>query len=49
MKGVPWAHLDVAGVAMDTARNDINQGWASGWGIRLLDRLVADHHEKGEK
>ncbi len=49
VKGVPWAHLDVAGVAMDSARNDINQSWASGWGIRLLDRMVADHHEKLER
>jgi leucyl aminopeptidase len=49
VKGVPWAHLDVAGVAMDSARNDINQSWGSGWGIRLLDRMVADFHEKAEK
>ena len=48
-KGTPWAHLDVAGVAMDSARNEINQSWASGWGVRLLDRLVADHHERGDK
>jgi leucyl aminopeptidase len=47
--GTPWAHLDVAGVAMDSAKTDISQGWASGWGVRLLDRLVADGHEKGEK
>jgi leucyl aminopeptidase len=49
IKGTPWAHLDVAGVAMDSNKTDINQGWASGWGVRLLDRLVADHHEKAEK
>ena len=49
VKGTPWAHLDVAGVAMDSARNDTNQSWASGWGVRLLDRLVADQHERGEK
>jgi leucyl aminopeptidase len=47
IKGTPWAHLDVAGVAMDSNKTDISQGWASGWGVRLLDRLVADHHEKG--
>ena len=44
--GMPWAHLDVAGVAMDSNKTDISQGWASGWGVRLLDRLVADYHEK---
>jgi leucyl aminopeptidase len=49
IKGTPWAHLDVAGVAMDSNKTDISQGWASGWGVRLLDRLVADHHEKAEK
>ncbi len=49
VKGTPWAHLDVAGVAMDSVRNDINQSWASGWGVRLLDRLVADYHERAEK
>jgi leucyl aminopeptidase len=49
IKGTPWAHLDVAGVAMDSNKTDISQGWASGWGVRLLDRLVSDHHEKGEK
>ena len=49
VKGTPWAHLDVAGVAMDSSKTDISQGWASGWGVRLLDRLVSDQHEKGEK
>jgi leucyl aminopeptidase len=49
VKGTPWAHIDVAGTAMDSTRNDINQSWASGWGVRLLDRLVADKYEKPEK
>jgi leucyl aminopeptidase len=34
---------------MDSVRNEINQSWGSGWGVRLLDRLVADHHEKPER
>ena len=42
---VPWAHIDVAGTAMDSNRNAINQSWGSGWGVRLLNRLVADHYE----
>ena len=46
IKDTPWAHLDVAGTAMDSARNEINPSWASGWGVRLLDRLVADNYEK---
>jgi leucyl aminopeptidase len=47
IKDTPWAHIDIAGTAMDATRNDINQSWGSGWGVRLLDRLVADKHEKG--
>jgi leucyl aminopeptidase len=46
VNNVPWAHLDVAGTAIDAVRNAINQSWGSGWGVRLLDRLVADHYEK---
>jgi len=49
VKDTPWAHIDVAGTAMDSNRSDINQSWGSGWGVRLLDRLVADNYEKAEK
>jgi leucyl aminopeptidase len=42
----PWAHLDIAGTAFGTPPSDINASWGSGWGVRLLDRLVADHYEK---
>ena len=49
IKDTAWAHLDVAGTAMDSARNEINPSWASGWGVRLLDRLICDHYEKGDK
>ncbi len=41
----PWAHLDIAGMGMASPSNDINQSWGSGWGVRLLDRLVADNYE----
>jgi len=41
----PWAHLDVAGTAMSSPATDINRSWASGWGVRLLNQLVADHYE----
>jgi leucyl aminopeptidase len=47
VKDTAWAHIDLAGTAMDGARNDINTSWGAGWGVRLLDRFVADHHEKG--
>jgi len=42
----PWAHLDIAGTGFDSRQSDINRSWGSGWGVRLLDRLVADHYEK---
>jgi leucyl aminopeptidase len=42
----PWAHLDIAGTAMGSPQTDINKSWASGFGVRLLDRLVADHYER---
>jgi leucyl aminopeptidase len=31
---------------MDAEKNAINQSWGSGWGVRLLNKLVADHYEK---
>ncbi len=46
VKDTPWAHIDLAGTAMDSGRNEINQSWGSGWGVRLLDRLVTEHYEK---
>jgi leucyl aminopeptidase len=42
----PWAHLDIAGTGFSSPQTEINRGWASGWGVRLLDRLVADHYER---
>ena len=42
---VPWAHLDIAGVALASNRSEISESWSSGFGVRLLDRLVADHYE----
>ncbi len=42
---VPWAHLDIAGMGMSSPSSEINQSWGSGWGVRLLDRLVADYYE----
>src|SRR3954454_13242211 len=41
----PWAHLDVAGTAMGAPKSDINHSWGSGFGVRLLERLVAEYYE----
>ena len=43
---VPWAHLDIAGVAMSSTPSEINRSWGAGWGVRLLDRLVRDNYER---
>jgi leucyl aminopeptidase len=45
IKDTPWAHLDIAGVAFGTGSSEINTGWANGFGVALLDRLVADGYE----
>jgi leucyl aminopeptidase len=42
----PWVHLDIAGTALGSPQTDISRGWTSGWGVRLLDRLVRDHYER---
>ncbi|MBY0611025.1 MAG: leucyl aminopeptidase [Beijerinckiaceae bacterium] len=41
----PWVHLDIAGTGMSSPNTDTNRSWGSGWGVRLLDRLVADFYE----
>jgi leucyl aminopeptidase len=43
--GIPWAHLDIAGTAMGSPATDINHSWASGYGVRLLDRLSEKFYE----
>jgi leucyl aminopeptidase len=45
VKDTPWAHLDIAGTAISAPPSEINQSWGSGFGVRLLDRLVRDHYE----
>jgi len=42
----PWAHLDIAGVAwQDSEQKPLIPSWGTGWGVRILDRLVEDHYE----
>jgi leucyl aminopeptidase len=43
---VPWVHLDIAGTAMGSPKSATSRTWASGYGVRLLDRLVKAHYEK---
>ena len=46
VKDTPWAHLDIAGTAMGSPSNEYSTSWGSGFGVRLLDRLVADNYEE---
>jgi len=42
----PWAHLDIAGTGMDAPKTDVNRSWGSGFGVRLLNRLISETVEK---
>ncbi len=42
---VPWAHLDIAGVAWSKKGRPTVPKGGTGFGVRLLDRLVADRYE----
>ncbi|MSO71576.1 MAG: leucyl aminopeptidase [Alphaproteobacteria bacterium] len=42
---VPWAHLDIAGMAWaDKAKGSLQAG-ATAYGVRLLDKFVSDNYE----
>jgi leucyl aminopeptidase len=41
----PWAHLDIAGVALNSPSSETNAGWTSGFGVALLDRFVREGYE----
>ncbi|RJE84859.1 leucyl aminopeptidase [Paracoccus onubensis] len=44
-KDQPWAHIDIAGVALPEKAPDLAPKGASGWGVMTLDRLVRDKFE----
>ncbi|MBB5514928.1 leucyl aminopeptidase [Rubricella aquisinus] len=46
--GTPWAHIDIAGVAYVKGETDFSPKGATGWGVRALDRLIADAYEPSE-
>jgi leucyl aminopeptidase len=41
----PWAHLDIAGTAWSSKDHPTVPKGATAYGVRLLDRLVADYYE----
>jgi leucyl aminopeptidase len=43
--GVKWAHLDIAGMVWADKANHLHDKGATGFGVALLDRFIADHHE----
>jgi len=44
-EGVAWAHLDIAGMAWHDKEGPTYAKGATGYGVRLLDRLIADNFE----
>ncbi len=41
----PWAHLDIAGMAFSKYGGALNSGGATGYGVRLLSKLIEDEYE----
>jgi leucyl aminopeptidase len=41
----PWAHIDIAGVTWSKKDTPTVPKGGTGFGVRLLDRLVADRYE----
>ncbi len=45
-EGVKWAHLDIAGMVWASKPGAVWDKGATGYGVRLLDRFVADNYER---
>jgi leucyl aminopeptidase len=45
VNGKAWAHLDIAGMAWGDKDKGTTPKGATAFGVRLLDRLVADNFE----
>ncbi len=45
-KGVPWAHLDIAGMAWAKRDKPLVPKGASAYGVRMLNQLVEDYFEE---
>jgi len=41
----PWAHLDIAGMAFSKYGGALNSWGATGFGVRLLNKLIEDYYE----
>lgn len=45
VRDIPWAHLDIAGTVWSDKDGLLWEKGATGYGVRLLDRFIRDHHE----
>ncbi len=45
LNNTPWAHLDIAGMAFSKYGGALNSGGATGFGVRLLNKLIEDEYE----
>ncbi|MEL6576262.1 MAG: leucyl aminopeptidase [Pseudomonadota bacterium] len=43
--GMPWIHIDIAGVAESSSGTDLAPKGATGWGVAALDALVKARYE----
>ena len=43
---LPWAHLDIAGMAWEKRGKDICPKGATGYGVRLLNQFIEDNYEQ---
>ena len=44
--GMPWIHIDIAGVTLSTSGTDLAPKGATGWGVAALDQLVRRRMER---
>ena len=42
----PWAHLDIAGMAFSKYGGALNSGGATGYGVRVLKKLIEEYYEE---
>jgi len=45
IKKTPWVHLDIAGMAFSKKAANLNPSGATGFGVRLLNKLIEDNYE----
>lgn len=41
----PWVHVDLAGTIFGAGKTPTNQGWSSGYGVRLFERFISEYEK----